>query len=128
MYDDSLIRFLEKYAQNHGIEFAYGEDEPDITFSCVKCPEKVVIINPSWNHPTQIPFAIAHEIGHLIHDDFISHVQGAPAASTKMEWEATEFAIGLISYFAYKNGYQFDSIYTFARAFGIPFRYLEHQI
>lgn len=69
---DRLMRYLMNYAFDHhiGIEFTYKLPPyaPSVSYND---PGKLIIMNANWLYPTQLPFQLAHEIGHVLHENEI---------------------------------------------------------
>lgn len=118
---DRLMRYLMNYAMfdHHiGIEFSdrLPPFAPPISY---EKPGKLIIMNAKWWHPTEMPFLLAHEIGHILHESaafyHISHL-------TTLKGEACEnlFAIKLLQKYCIENEIYFDTSYKFAKCFGIP--------
>ena len=116
-----LMRHLMNYAMfdlNIGVEFTdlLPPLAPPISYNI---PGKLIIMNGNWAYPTQIPFLLAHEIGHVIHEnESFYHI----SALTRLKGEACEnaYAIKLLHKYCVDNEIYFDSCYSFAKCFGIP--------
>lgn len=99
-----------------GIEITY--QRPSFQ-SCAVMQHNLVIINPNANDKVELPFVILHELGHIVlaHQDLgcIS-----PAARITQEYEADRFAAELIWDYSQQLGVDYDNVYNFMQAFGIP--------
>ena len=101
---DKLLRYLMNYAmfEHHiGVEFtnrlpAYA---PSVSYNA---PGKLIIMNANWIRPIEIPFLLAHEIGHVLHEyEAYFHLNNL----TKVHGEACEniFAIKLLRQYCTEN-------------------------
>ncbi|WP_265483710.1 MULTISPECIES: ImmA/IrrE family metallo-endopeptidase [unclassified Lactobacillus] len=81
-----------------------------------------IFINLEYYKPLEIPFMVAHEIGHILEgnpDNFIYLHNGI----SQEERQANLFAINLIDSYASERNYHYSSIYQFAQCFNIPNKY-----
>lgn len=76
-------------------------------------------MNARWPYPTEIPFQLAHEIAHVLHEDQHYYNLNTKTANSG-EASANIFAIKLLQKYCKENDYRFDTYYKFAKAFGIP--------
>ncbi|MBW8013960.1 hypothetical protein E0712_05740 [Lactobacillus helveticus] len=61
-----LITYLLNYAYDHDIGYVLVESEPSNPSFAIK-NEREIGINMNWhNHSSEVPFTIAHEIGHIM--------------------------------------------------------------
>lgn len=118
---DKLMQYLMNYAMfdcHIGVEFTnkLPSYAPSVSYNK---PGKLIIMNANWLHPTQIPFQLAHEIGHVLHEN---EAYFNLNDKTKYSGEAREniFAIKLLQRYCTENEFNFSSIYQFARCFGVP--------
>ena len=118
---DKLMTYLMNYAMfehNIGVEFTdkLPSFAPPISYNE---PGKLIIMNARWIYPVQIPFLLAHEIGHVLHENAcFYHISDLTA--NKGEASENIFAIKLLQKYCIENEFHFGSIYQFARCFGIP--------
>ncbi|URW71705.1 ImmA/IrrE family metallo-endopeptidase [Lactobacillus kefiranofaciens subsp. kefirgranum] len=76
-------------------------------------------MNAKWIYPAQIPFLLAHEIGHVLHENAcFYHISDLTA--NKGEASENIFAIKLLQKYCVENEIYFDTWYKFAKCFGIP--------
>ncbi|NRO05394.1 hypothetical protein [Lactobacillus helveticus] len=76
-------------------------------------------MNAKWLYPTQIPFLLAHEIGHVLHENACFYnINGL--TTDKSEASENVFAIKLLQKYCVENEIYFDTWYKFAKCFGIP--------
>lgn len=118
---NKLMQYLMNYAMfdlNIGVEFTdkLPSFAPPISYNE---PGRLIIMNAKWIYPAQIPFLLAHEIGHVLHENAcFYHISDLTA--NKGEASENIFAIKLLQKYCIENEFHFGSIYQFARCFGIP--------
>lgn len=118
---DKLMTYLMNYAMfehSIGVEFTdkLPPSAPPISYNK---PGKLIIMNAKWIYPVQIPFLLAHEIGHVLHENAcFYHI----SSLTVNKGEANEnlFAIKLLQKYCVENEIYFDTWYHFAKCFGVP--------
>lgn len=118
---DRLLKYLMNYAMfdcHIGIEFTdkLPPFAPSASYNTVG---RLIIMNALWPYPTEIPFQLAHEIAHVLHEDQHYYNLNDGTANSG-EASANIFAIKLLQKYCKDNDYRFDTYYKFARAFGIP--------
>lgn len=118
---DRLMRYLMNYAMfdyHIGIEFTHKLPPyaPSISYNE---PGRLIIMNAEWSQPTQLPFLLAHEIGHVLHEDE-AYFKLNSLTNRKGEAQENVFAIKLLQQYCIENDFRFNSIYQFAQCFGIP--------
>lgn len=118
---DKVMQYLMNYAMfdlKIGVEFTNRLPPlaPPISYNK---PGKLIIMNSNWIYPVQIPFLLAHEIGHVIHENQeFYHLTSMNTA--KGEAEENLFALKLLHQYCVENEIYFNNIFAFAMAFGIP--------
>ncbi|QLK33403.1 ImmA/IrrE family metallo-endopeptidase [Lactobacillus crispatus] len=118
---DRLLKYLMNYAMfdcHIGIEFTdkLPPFAPSASYNTVG---RLIIMNALWPYPTEIPFQLAHEIAHVLHEDQHYYNLNDGTANSG-EASANIFAIKLLQKYCKENDYRFDTYYKFAQAFGIP--------
>lgn len=118
---DRLMKYLMNYAMfdcHIGIEFTdkLPPFAPSASYNTVG---RLIIMNALWPYPTEIPFQLAHEIAHVLHEDQHYYNLNDGTANSG-EASANIFAIKLLQRYCKENDYRFDTYYKFAQAFGIP--------
>lgn len=108
------------YALDHqyGVTFSYAaeNDDPSEAF-----PEyRTAVINANWKNIDEIPFIIGHELGHLFLGHEKSEYHSSSVNSIRLEREANEFSLYLLTEYCDLHDIYFYNMYTFAQAFGIP--------
>lgn len=68
---------------------------------------------------TEVPFIFAHEIGHTIENTPIFN-KLSYLGSVKAEYSANVFAIRLLQQYCLENEITYNTIFDFAKSFGIP--------
>lgn len=119
MYDD-IIAYELNFAFANGIGYIMDKnlpsDAPSVGYAG-KFP--MIHINTNWHDKNELPFIIAHEIGHvLLENGTYYHL----AFRGKQRGEATAniFAIQLLLRYCQDNDLYFDTYYNFAECFKIP--------
>lgn len=118
---DKLMAYLMNYAMfdcHIGVEFTdkLPPYAPSISYNE---PGKLIIMNSNWQYPTQLPFLLAHEIGHVLHEN---EIYFSLNDRTRHNGEACEnmFALKLLRQYCKDNSFYFNNYYQFAKAFGVP--------
>lgn len=118
---DRLIKYLMNAAMfdyKIGVEFSnrLPPFAPPISYNHVG---RLIIMNALWPYPAEIPFQLAHEIAHVLHED--QHYYNLNDKTVNSgEADANIFAINLLYKYCEENDYHFDNFYKFAKAFCIP--------
>lgn len=117
---DKLITWLAHYCWDHNIGVVYNKKLPHTAKSkSYNYPSDLVVVNGNWLPETEIPFIFAHEIGHTIENTPIFN-KLAFLGRKKGEYSANTFAIRLLQQFCLENEIEYNTVYDFAKAFGIP--------
>lgn len=118
---DKLMKYLMNAAMfdyHIGVEFTdtLPPFAPSASYNTVG---RLIIMNALWPYPTEIPFQLAHEIAHVLHED--QHYYNLNDGTTNSgEASANIFAIKLLYKYCEENDYHFGNFYKFAKAFCIP--------
>ena len=117
---DNLMKYLMNYAMfkyHIGVEFTdrLPPIAPPISY---KKPGKLIIMNARWKYPTQIPFLLAHEIGHIL-DENAMYYHLNDLNTNKGEARENLFAINVLKQYCIENEFNFSSS-ILAKCFGIP--------
>ena len=117
---DRLMKYLMNAAMfdyKIGVEFSnrLPPFAPPISYNHVG---RLIIMNALWPYPAEIPFQLAHEIAHVLHEDQHYYNLNDGTANSG-EASANIFAIKLLQKYCKENDYRFDTYYKFAQAFGI---------
>lgn len=118
---DRLMKYLMNTAMfdyHIGVEFTniLPPFAPSASYNKVG---RLILMNARWPYLTEIPFQLAHEIAHVLHEDQHYYNLNDGTANSG-EASANIFAINLLYKYCEENDYHFDSYYKFAKAFCIP--------
>lgn len=117
---NDLITHLINYAFDHGIGVVMTHRLPAHFPSSASAGERKILVNLNWREPTEIPFIIAHEIGHLVNGDNGVRYYSSATIRSKSEAAANSFAIGLLMECCQAQGLVVDNPVTFCERFGVP--------
>lgn len=116
---NELIEYLLNYTFDHGIGYKLVHADPyDPSLSLKK--HNLIVINLNWHNKSELPFIIGHELGHLILGHKREEFDESPAKRIRMEKEANEFSLNLLTEYCDLHEICFYNKYSFAHAFGIP--------
>lgn len=116
---DDVLKWLMNYCYDHGIGVIYDNNLPADAPSDSFSNPRLVIFNDNYKNENEKPFMLAHEIGHII-DGNAEYYHLAYLGMERGEYSANRFAINLLSQYCLDNDIWFETIYQFAKAFGIP--------
>lgn len=123
-YYEDLMEWLKDYCKRHNIQVFYKTElNPNEKSFSYRYP-RIIFLNDHWKLENEKPFVLAHEIGHamcakedlILDNEIYSNV-------SKNECKANIFAVRLLQKYCKESDIEFDSIYDFADAFGIPQKY-----
>lgn len=89
---------------------------------------KTIIVNLNWYKKEEIPFMVAHEIGHYINGDSgVSYYEDpiAPIKDIGQEHQANLYSLNLLYNYALDHGNTFDEPIEFMHQYGIPMEMLD---
>lgn len=116
---DDIISWLANYAFDHGIGVTMSTDlSPDCPSFALANPKNIVI-NLNWCPRAEIPFSMAHEIGHVINGDN-GHYQLTSVAHSKAEHDANLVAFQILREWAESHDVDVSEPYLFMSCFAIP--------
>ena len=117
---DDVISYLLNYAFENDIGFIKS-NRSDSSWPSVSIPERnIIFINMNWANQNEIPFIIAHEIGHMINLDSCHLYNTTNASMLKIERNADVFAIGLLVKYCKDYDIEFEDPSIFIQQFSIP--------
>ena len=117
---DDVLAFLMNFCRDHAIGVVYNKALPPKARSkSYNTPSDLVVINGNWKTETEIPFIFAHEIGHTIEGTPVFN-KLAYLGTLKGEYSANRFAINLLSMYCLENDIWYETVFDFAKSFGIP--------
>lgn len=115
-----VIKWLINYCFDHNIGVIYNTKLPSHARSkSYNYPSDLVVINGNWKPQSEIPFIFAHEIGHNVENCSIFN-KLSYLGKQKGEYSANVFAINLLGLYCEENDIWYDTIFDFAKAFGVP--------
>ena len=115
---EEIVNWLLSYAYDHGIGVVVFHRAPNIPSMASK-PDNMIAINMSWEPKSEIPFSIAHEIGHIISGDN-GHFLPTKAAQTQAERRANRQAVKILMEWADTHDVEIDTSQRFAECFSVP--------
>ena len=120
---EALIKYLLKYAFDHGISCALILREQ--SYQSVALPDKkLIVINQNSKNKFELPFIIGHEIGHIMN----GNVNGAFYCGKPVNSEerlADLYSLNLIYGYASNQFDNFEEPVQFIQQYGIPDRMLD---
>lgn len=117
---NNLLSFLINYGFDHGISTTLTHKlSPDFPSSSSKAKQKV-LINMNWSNKSEIPFILAHELGHLLNGDSGVNYYRSPTVHNKTEFGANSTAINLLIDFCHRYDLYFNNPIQFCEQFGVP--------
>lgn len=123
---ENLINWLLNYAFDHGIGYVLTDELPSSIPHTASAKRRMILINKHYGNPQEIPFAIAHEIGHVVDGDPGIRYYCSATIHDKDEYRANQFAIKLLKQYCQANDIDCDNQVDFYRRFGIPEKLLEN--
>lgn len=118
---DEIITKLMQYAFDHNIGMVMTHELGDHTPSASRPDNKMIVINLNWYDKREIPFQMAHELGHVINQD--EGILYYSSFSNRSSYERAANMTGLdilIPIYVDVTGYSCDNISPFMEQFGIP--------
>lgn len=117
---NNVIAYLLNYAFQHEFDYIIMNDAPSI-WPSVACPQRnLMFINLNWENKTEIPFQLAHEIGHMLEGNTCYMYNDFYRVKIQSENQADLHAIDLLRQYCLDNDISFESSIIFAQQFGIP--------
>ncbi|NVY95931.1 hypothetical protein HU830_01825 [Lactobacillus sp. DCY120] len=118
---DDLITYLLNYAFQNGYGYEILNDAHTNWPSLAYPKMNLIFINLNWHQKREIPFQIAHEIGHLIDGD-ACHRSRLHQAKINIENQADLHAIRILRQYCFDYDFRMENPLIFAEQFGIPSR------
>lgn len=117
---DNIMTYLINYALDHGISCMVCPDLPSHIPHSASAKNRKILINPNYGSQNELPFATAHELGHVLNDDAgIRYYQSANVHS-KCEYQANLTGIRLLLKYCGQNDIDPSNAVSFCERFGIP--------
>lgn len=123
---NDAITWLCAYAFDRNInvtldKLSFSTDVPSCMFG------RSIIINTNWKNQNELPFIIAHEIGHVLNEDEGKLYYSTSTAHSKFETAANERAIDLLLEYCDHEDFLPNNYIDFMELYGIP-RYVEEKV
>ncbi|RHW49696.1 ImmA/IrrE family metallo-endopeptidase [Bombilactobacillus bombi] len=115
---DNLITYLLNYAFDHGYGYEILNDAENDWPSLAYPELNLIFINMNWHNQNELPFQIAHEIGHMI-DGNACHMYND---KIKVEDHADLHAIEILKQYSLDYDFCINNPIVFAQQFCIPYR------
>ena len=116
---EDLMEWLINYAFDHHIGVQLTSYLQPHTPSTSYGDYRLVVVNTRWYKHNEVPFSLAHEIGHVINGDRGVHAYTA-TAETKEEHAANVTGIKLLLAYCQEHDIYFDNPVVFCQQFGAP--------
>ena len=116
---DEIITWLLNYALDHGIGVITTADLSPEVPSAAFATERKILINLKWKNKNEVPFSIAHEIGHILNGDDGNFLLTSTAHS-KAEHDANIVAFQILREWAESHDVDVSEPYLFMSCFAIP--------
>ena len=117
---DEVIEYLLNFALKHGFSFVLTDKLKSSTPSCADPSHNKIIINTNWQNKNELPFQIAHEIGHMINNDKGILYYTSFASHSKIEHSANVKAIELLFNYSVSVDEVASNYNDFMEYYGIP--------
>ena len=115
---EEIINWLLNYAYDHGIGVVVFHRAPNIP-SMASVPDNMIAINMCWEPKSEIPFSIAHEIGHILSGDN-GHFLPTKTAQSQAERRANHQAVKILMKWADSHDVEVTTPQHFSECFGVP--------
>lgn len=118
---DIIIVNLMKYAYDHKITVILTNHFDGHTPSASRPDTKTIVVNTNWHEEKEIPFQMAHELGHVVNGDEGTLYYSSFSNKSKYERAANMTGLDiLIPIYVDATGYTFNNVSPFMEQFGIP--------
>ncbi|WP_283582888.1 ImmA/IrrE family metallo-endopeptidase [Limosilactobacillus difficilis] len=119
---ENLINWLLNYAFDHGIGYVLTDELPSSIPHTASAKHRMILINKHYGNPQEMPFAIAHEIGHVMDGDLGIRYYCSAIIHDKAEYRANVFGIQLIQQYCDHEDIHISNAVKFCEVFGVPSR------
>lgn len=120
--ENNLVQWLMNWAFDHGISVTMTSEIKKDLPHCASAAKKAVVINMNYGNSDEIPFALAHEIGHVVDDDPGVRYYNSATLHDKAEYRANCFGIQLIQQYCDHEDIHVINAVKFCEVFGVPSR------
>lgn len=119
---NEITSSLMNYAFDHGFNVIFENKLSSHTPSLVDTDHHTIIVNSNWHKQNQIPFHLAHELGHILSGQQSTKILYFTPYKYGMELEANKYAISLLlpMYLEDKNKEDIN-VHRFMDTFSIPY-------
>ena len=117
---ENLISYLVNYGFDRGISTTLTEELPPYFPSSASSKFQKVLINMNWHNQWEVPFSLAHELGHLVNHDHGINYYRSETVHTKTEYQANCTAIDILLQYCHDNDIIVTNPITFCEKFGVP--------
>lgn len=117
---DELITYLINFALARGIGVTVSSQLPVDFPSSASSKQRKILFNTNWQNKSELPFILAHEIGHLLDDDEGINYYSSATVHNQTEYRANCTAIDLLLHYCCINNINVDNPIKFCEQFGIP--------
>lgn len=122
-----VIEYLLNFAFSKGFGFILTDKLKPNTPSCANPKKNKIIINMNWHDKNELPFQIAHEIGHMLNGDEGILYYSSYSSRSKIERSADDKAIDLLFSYCLDMDKVTTNYSDFMEYYGIP-NYLEQNV
>lgn len=120
--ENNLVQWLMNWAFDHGISVTMTSEIKKDLPHCASAAKKAVVINLNYGNREEMPFALAHEIGHVVDDDSGVRYYSSATLHDKAEYRANVFGIQLIQQYCDHEDIHISNAVKFCEVFGVPSR------
>lgn len=117
---DELMTWLSNYGFDQQIGFIFTHNLAPDTPSQSDGTNRLVVLNMEWFPHYELPFALAHEIGHILNGDQGINKYCAETVGTKKEYQANLTGIRLLLKYCDLHDINIDNPVNFCENFGVP--------
>lgn len=122
-----VIEYLLNFAFNKGFGFILTDKLKATTPSCANPTKNKIIVNMNWHNQNELPFQLAHEIGHMLNGDEGILYYSSYSSRSKIERNADNKAIDLLFSYCLNMDEVTINYNDFMKYYGIP-NYLEENV
>lgn len=117
---NSIMSYLINYGFDRGISTTLTHKLPSDFPSSSSSKKQKVLINMNWENKPEVPFILAHELGHLLNGDTGINYYNSATIHNKTEFTANKTAIRLLFNYCEDYDIEFDNPIRFCEQFGVP--------
>lgn len=117
---NNVMSYLINYGFDRGISTTLTHKLPSDFPSSSSSKKQKVLINMNWDNQPEIPFILAHELGHLLNGDKGVNYYNSATIHNKTEFAANKTAIRLLLNYCEDYDIEIDNPIHFCERFGIP--------